>query len=79
MHYISSTYLSCNWKFVHFEHLPPIPPPTGCSQFNCEKAPVKFRQTNGVIIMGISGISDVFLLGMVVCGCNLGETATEGG
>ena len=31
IYYIPSTYLSYNWKFVHFDHFPPIllPPVSG--------------------------------------------------
>ena len=32
VHYIPSTYLSCNWEFVSFNYLHPIlPPPTPTS------------------------------------------------
>ena len=30
VHYIPSTYLSYNWKFVHFDHLHPILPAATC-------------------------------------------------
>ena len=44
IYYIPSTYLSYNWKFVHFDHFPPIllPPVSGKGEGNLFTASVQF-------------------------------------